>query len=198
MYIFWYGQATFKLQKKDLTISLDPLSAKLAGLKFRNFKADITIFSNQIETNEIKEGFLINTPGEYEIKNVFVYGIENKDDKIVYQIEIDDLKIGYFGEISQFPSDEVLEKFPQLDVLILPVGNRKVLAADKAVELIRIFQPKIVIPSCFKIEGLKIQLDPIEIFLKEMGIKSYQPLDKIKISKKEFKDKTEVVILKPS
>ena len=201
MYLTWYGQASFKLQDKEVTVLLDPYSSRQAGLRGPNFKAEIIILADKQRNLQakkvIKEGFLIDGPGEYEIKGVYILGQKNKDGKLVYQIEIDNLKIGYLGEISKPLSNEVLEKLNGIDILLLPIGNKKeVISVAEAVEIIRSFEPKIVIPCCYNIPGLKIQADSLDKFLKEMGIKSFEPLDKLRLTKKELPEETKVIILK--
>lgn len=203
MYITWYGQSSFKLQDKEVTVLLDPYSSRQAGLRGPNFKADIIILSNKEVANQakkdIKEGFLIDASGEYEVQNVFVLGIKTKENKIIYQIEIDGIKIGNLGEISKPLTDEELEKLNNPDVLLVPIGNRKkVFSAEEAMKIIREIEPKIVIPTCYQISGLKIQLDPLTKFLKEMGIKSIEALDKLRLVKKDLPEGIKVVVLKTS
>lgn len=203
MYLTWYGQSTFKLQDKEVTLLLDPYSSRKVGLRGPNFKAEIVILSNKEVSDQakkdIKEGFLIDAPGEYEIRGVFILGIKTKENKIVYQIEIDGLKIGYLGEINKPLIDEELEKLNGVDVLLVPIGNRKkVISAEEAIKIIREIEPKVVIPTCYQIDGLKIPLDSLNKFLKEMGVKVIEELDKIRLTKKDLPEETKVVVLKTS
>ncbi|MCX6740917.1 MAG: MBL fold metallo-hydrolase, partial [Candidatus Parcubacteria bacterium] len=169
-----------------------------------NFKADIVVLNNAASSSQakkdIKEGFVIDSPGEYEIKDVFVLGIQTKSDHLIYQIELEDIKIGYLGEINQSLTDSDLEKIDNIDVLIVPVGGKKnTLSSEAAAEIIREIEPKIVIPSCYQVPGLKAQLDPIEKFLKEMGVKRADVEDKIRLTKKELpEDGIKVMVLKNS
>lgn len=203
MYITWYGQSSFKLQDKEVTVLLDPYSSRQAGLRGPNFKAEIIILSNQETANQaekdIKEGFLIDSPGEYEIKGVFILGVKTKENRVIYQVEIEGIKIGCLGEINKLLTDEELEKLNGLDVLLVPIGNRKkVLSAEEAIKIVRDIEPKIVIPTCYQISGLKVSLDPLAKFLKEMGVKSAESLDKVRITKKDLSEETKVIVLKTS
>jgi L-ascorbate metabolism protein UlaG (beta-lactamase superfamily) len=204
MYIYWYGQSSFKIQDKEVTILLDPYSSRQAGLRGPNFKADITILNNdelsKQAQKDIKEGFLIDSPGEYEIKGVFVLGVKTNSNKIIYQIEVDEVKIGYLGEISKSLSDAELDKIDNIDVLIVPVGDKKnTLGSKEAAEIIREIEPKVVIPSCYQIPGLKTELESLDKFLKEVGVKKYETDDKVRIVKKELPESgMQVVVLKNS
>jgi len=204
MYIYWYGQSSFKLQGKEAMILLDPYSSRIAGLRGPNFKADLIILNNSTANSQakkdIKEGFIIDGPGEYESKGVFVLGIQTKDNHLIYQIELEDIKIGYLGEINQNLTDSEIERIDNVDVLIVPVGGKKnTLSSETAAEIIREIEPKIVIPSCYQVPGLKVQLDPVEKFLKEMGVKKMDAEDKIRLTKKELpEDGMKIMMLKNS
>jgi len=204
MYLYWYGQSSFKIQNKEITILIDPYSSRQAGLRGPNFKADIIILSQEDLSRQakkdIKEGFLIDCPGEYEIRGVFVLGTKTKSNKIIYQIEIDNLKIGYLGDINQTLTDSELEKIDNADVLIIPVGDKKsTLGVKEAAEIIREIEPKVVVPSCYQIPGVKAQLEPLDKFLKELGTKKVETDDKIKLSRKDLPETgTKVIVLKTS
>ena len=204
MYIYWYGQSSFKLQGKETTVLLDPYSSRAAGLRGPNFKADLIILNNLAANSQakkdIKEGFIIDGPGEYEIKGIFVLGVQTKDNHLIYQIELEDVKIGYLGEINQNLTDSEIERIDNIDVLIVPVGGKKnTLSSETAAEIIREIEPKIVIPSCYQVPGLKIQLDSVEKFLKEIGVKNVDAEDKIRLTKKELpEDGMKIMMLKNS
>ncbi|MDD2646490.1 MAG: MBL fold metallo-hydrolase [Patescibacteria group bacterium] len=204
MYIYWYGQSSFKIQDKEVTVLLDPYSSRQAGLRGPNFKADITILDSEELSKQaqkdIKEGFLIDSPGEYEVKGVFVLGVKTGSNKIIYQIEVDGVKIGYLGEINKTLNDTELDKVDNIDVLIIPVGDKKnTLGSKEAAEIIREIEPKIVIPSCYQISGLKNELESLDKFLKEIGVKKYDIDDKVRIVKKELPENgMQVMVLKNS
>ena len=54
--------------------------------------------------------------------------------------------------------------------------------AAKAHEIIEKVEPRMVIPMHYKIPGLKQELDPLDIFLKEVG-KTAETLDTLKVEK---------------
>lgn len=205
MYITWYGQSTFKLQNKAVTILLDPYSARRAGLHGPNFKADIIILSNQedkkIINKDLKEGcFLIDGPGEFEIKGIFVQGIAINEKQLIYRLLIDEISIGLLGELNSVLQADQLEKLDGLDVLLIPVGGRKkLLDSALAAKLVKAIEPRLVIPTCFQIPGLKESLDSVSKFAREFGIKAFQSIDKLRLEKKDIKSENgpELIILKP-
>jgi len=92
-------------------------------------------------------------------------------------------------------SDKQLESLGGVDILLIPVGGKYTLDAKKAVEVVSQIEPRIVIPMHYQIEGLKYDLDPVEKFIKELGVKPRHE-EKLKISKKDLPaEDMELVIL---
>jgi L-ascorbate metabolism protein UlaG (beta-lactamase superfamily) len=212
MYITWLGQSCFKLQDKigpdGVLLVTDPYEDKL-GLKMPHFEADIvTISHSHYDHNNIGairgNPFIINTAGEYEIKDVFVEGVESAHDEkdgaehgenIIYRIEMEDISITHLGDLGHVLDAKQLEKLEGTDILLIPVGGKYTINAAKAVEVISQIEPRIVIPMHYKIPGLKEDLDGLEKFIKELGIKP-RTEEKLKISKKDLpQDDMELVIL---
>jgi L-ascorbate metabolism protein UlaG (beta-lactamase superfamily) len=144
---------------------------------------------------------LIDAAGEYEVKNVFVYGIpaEKKDGKPItmYLIEMDGIKVAHLGNLGQDTlTDKQMEILEGVDILLVPVGGGDSLNATKAVKLISQIQPRIVIPMYYKVPGLSLKLDSLDAFIKEYGVSKLEPQDKLKISKKDLpQEETKVEVL---
>jgi hypothetical protein len=49
----------------------------------------------------------------------------------------------------------------------------------------------------YAIPGLKVELDPIERFLKEMGVAAAEPLPKLAVQKSSGEYETKVIVLEP-
>ena len=192
MQIYWYGQSFFKMEGKNAAITIDPFTKDI-GLKAPKTKTDITLVSHDFDHSDKSngEGFLINGPGEYEVKEVYIKGINSKnkkgDSNTIYLINMDGMRIAFLGGFGEKElSEEELDSFGDIDILILPVGNKDiVLDYKEAVHVIGQVEPKITIPMYYKIGGVKIDVDGPEKFLKEVGIKP-EKVDKLKIIKKEL------------
>lgn len=212
MYITWLGQSCFKLQDKigsdGVLLVTDPYDDKL-GLKMPRFEADIvTVSHGHYDHNNIGairgDSFVIDTAGEYEMKSVFIEGVESwhdeKDGKergknIIYRIEMEDISITHLGDLGHILDTKQLEKLEGTDILLVPVGGKYTINASKAVEVIQQIEPRIVIPMHYKIPGLKEDLDGVDKFIKELGLKPRQE-EKLKISKKDLPvEDMELVVL---
>jgi len=197
MQIIWYGQNCFKIISPEVTILTDPFSPQKVGLKNPKIGNEGIIIFSSVEEKKITppNNFVVFTPGEYEIKNVLIYGLphfEGKELKTIYQLDIEEIKVCFLGEISQKPKDEELEKLGKINILILPVSGKKTISPQEAAEVVNEIQPNLIIPSGWQDEK---ELLP---FIKKTGIKKEAIVDKLKIKKKDFSDeKIRFFILRP-
>lgn len=216
MQIQWFGQSCFKLQTKyqdqDITIITDPVGEKY-GIKMGKHHADIVTISHQQDDHNnldvIKDDpFVIDHPGEYETKGIFVYGIPGyHDDKqgaerglnTMYYIKAEEMHILHLGDIGHTLTDDQLDRISKVDILFIPVGGTYTVNADKAIEIIGQLEPRIVIPMHYDIPGLKLSnpIDPVEKFIKASGLPA-EKMDKFKIAKKDLpQDTTRLIVLEP-
>ncbi|MCB0052307.1 MAG: hypothetical protein KDE24_22505, partial [Caldilinea sp.] len=72
----------------------------------------------------------------------------------------------------------------------------------RAVELVGLLEPRIVIPMHYRHDGLAglfaDQLEGVEKFLKEFGAPALDPVETLKISKTGLPEETQVVLLNPT
>jgi len=215
MIINWYGHSCFKITNQGgrLIIITDPFDKKI-GLNPPRCSADIVTVSHQhndhnntksITGMEGSKPFIINSPGEYEIKGVSIVGCrsfhdkEKKEQNIIYIMEIDKIRICHLGDLGQDKlEDKQIEKIGNIDILMIPVGGNHTIGAKRAVKIVNQIDPSIVIPIHYKLPGLKMNLDDVKVFLKEMGLNGVTPVDKLTVKKKDLFEKAmEVVVMKP-
>ncbi len=214
MQIQWLGQSSFKIQTKtsgeEITIAIDPYSDEI-GLKMPKFQADIALISHQHKDhNNIEaikgEPFVISNPGEYETKNVFVYGIpawhDNKEGAergavTIFRIQTEGLNIVHLSDLGSKLNAEQLDKIGNVDILMIPVGGIHTVDGKIASEIIAEVEPRIVIPMHYQIPGLEYKLNTVEEFLRVSGLPS-EKMDRLKIAKKDLiTEGTKIVILNP-
>jgi len=212
MHITWYGLSCFKLQSKDLTIITDPYG-KESGLMPLRTKADIVFVShnhsNHNNIDSIKnDPFVIDGPGEYERKGIYVKGIASfHDDKngeelgpnTIYIIEIEGIKVCHLGDLGHPLSSKQVERIDKVDILLAPVGENTTLEVDKLMDVINEIDPRIVIPMHYKIPKVKDKLSPVGKFLSEIAQEKTKPEPKIVIKAKDLpSDETKVILLENS
>ena len=212
MIITWLGHSCFKIQDKagsdGVAVITDPFD-KSVGLKTPKGEADIVTVSHGYDGHNnvsVIRGnpYVIKSAGEYEIKNVFIEGVESYHDdqkgaergkNIIYRIDIDDMSVIHLGDLGHTLDTKQLSKLEGADILLVPVGGVYTIGAGKAVEVVSQIEPRIVIPMHYKVPGLKINLEGVDKFIKELGVNpTYE--EKLKISKKDLPaEDMELVIL---
>lgn len=212
MDIIWHGHACFEITCDDTTIITDPFEDSL-GLAMPELSADIiTVSHNSPHHNAIDrvggQPRVVNRPGEYEIREAFIIGsaiyppanqAKTMADprNLVFFIEIDGITVCHMGDIRHVPTQSQMESFSNVDILLLPVGNGKSLTAAQASEAISLIEPSIIIPMHYELPGITIPLEPLDKFLKEMGLPATEPASKLRISASNLPDETQTVILSP-
>jgi L-ascorbate metabolism protein UlaG (beta-lactamase superfamily) len=209
MVITHHGNQFFKLQFGDTTIAINPIS-KDSKLKTSRFGADICLISTNHEdfngADQVsfgdKQAFVIGSPGEYEIKDVFIKGLQShssydKEDKIntIYTLNLDAINICFLGALDtkDLPTD-VTESIGEVDMLFVPIGGNGTLDAETAYKLAVKFEPKIIIPM-----GFENSKDALKVFLKEGGEEGVKPVDKLTVKKKDLEGKEgDVVVFQAS
>jgi L-ascorbate metabolism protein UlaG (beta-lactamase superfamily) len=198
MIISWHGFNYFKLKNTSHSLIFNPYTLDKVT-KLPSASADIIIFSDSSQVARVKlnkEGFVIDSPGEYEVGDVFVYGREVKGN-IIYYVVFEGIKIAFLGEFGHGDlSNDDLELIEGADILILPVGGGDLTTAKEASRLIQQVEPRIVIPSCHKIGSGKLTADAVEVFIKEFGVKPEEE-EKYKIKKADLpQEDIKLIILK--
>lgn len=207
MIIQWLGQSCFKIQTQnsqgEITVVTDPYGDS-SGLKMSHFNADIvTVSRNDDNHNNAEalrgEPFIIHSPGEYETKGVFVYGVpvvmeKEQDQLTIYKIISEDVSVAHLGDLSQLLNDEQLDKLGNVDILLISAGNAN-LNGKKAAEIIAQIEPRLVVPMNYKVTGQKTMLNTADDFLKNCNLKS-ETMEKLKIAKKDLMgEDTRVIVL---
>jgi len=206
MVISYYGEGCLKLQSGDQVILVDPVDSG-SGLTAPRFKYDAvlkTLTPFPLPYNYNKEAVVeILGAGEYDfnganVKGFFVAGESSeKFFKTVYYVEIEGINFCFLGHISQALSPEIMEGLNGIDILVIPAGGEPFLDQKIAVKLIKQIQPKIVIPTFYKVAGLKRKADDIKKFLEEIDVSKVEKTDKLVIKKKDIEEikPTKVVVL---
>lgn len=215
--ISWFGQSCFQInisnsKEHSVTIVIDPFDETI-GLKVPSLSADLVLVTHNHHThNNIKaikgNPFLIQNPGEYEIKKVYIEGIlafhDNKQgaergEVTIYTIKGENLKFCHLGGLGQSQLfDEQLEKIGAVDILMIPVGGVFTISAGEAQKIISQIEPKIVIPMHYQLPGIKLKLEDLKRFLKIMGENSLTYQKKLLIKEKNLpKEGMEIIPLLP-
>ncbi|MBL7209915.1 MAG: MBL fold metallo-hydrolase [Dehalococcoidia bacterium] len=208
MEITWLGHSCFRVKGKDAIVISDPCHPSL-GYTLGKIQADVVTVSHfhpghsysEAITSEFKE---IRGPGEYELKGIFITGIatfhdSDRGEKLgkntVYVLEMDGVTLCHLGDLGHLPASQLMEAIGDVDVLFLPVGGVSTIAGSTAAEIVRHLSPKIVIPMHYKTSAEVKDLQPVDRFLKELGIKEMVSQPKLSVNRSTLPTSTQVTIL---
>ena len=208
MDISWLGHSCFRIKGKQTTVITDPYSPTL-GYSLGKPTAHIVTVSHQHPGHSYTQGIggeprLVTGPGEYEISGVLIIGINTFHDaeggikrgkNTVYLMEVDEIAICHLGDLGHVLTAEQVEEMDNVDVLLLPVGGVSTINAPMAAEVVRQLEPKVVIPMHYKTRALKWELESVDKFLKEIGVKQVSSQPKLSFSKPSLPDNTQVFLL---
>jgi len=208
MDISWLGHSCFRIKGSHAIVITDPYSPSL-GYSLGKPTARIVTVSHQHEGHSYVQGIggeprLITRPGEYEISGVLIIGITTFHDaaqggksgkNTVYLMEIDDIVVCHLGDLGHVLTIGQVEEMGNVDVLLLPVGGVSTINAPMAAEVVRQLEPKVVVPMHYKTSALRWELEPVERFLKEIGVKQVEPQPKLSLTKSSLPVSTRVFLL---
>ena len=216
MEITYIGHSCFKIKDKTISLVIDPYNPKI-GYKLPKLSSDVVLVTHDHFDHNYIEGvsdyrLLVDGPGEYEVGGCFIYGKsvdhdekngEERGKVTMYLITIDDFNILHLGDLGRELTQEEMERIPNVDVLMIPVGNKYTIDEKTAVKVISALEPSYVIPMHYKTDDLTgvEGLSGVEEFLEEMGVGDdvKKDLDKLVLnSKTDLDGETQVVVLKPA
>ena len=209
MDVTWLGHGCFRLRGRGAAVVTDPYPPSI-GLKLQRLDADLVTVSHEHDnhnyTQVMRDAYEIRGPGEYEVAGVSVIGVPTFHDaekgakhgrNTVYLIEIDDVRVCHLGDLGHRLDDAEAEAIASPDVLLVPVGGHTAINAAQAAEVVRQLEPRFVVPMHYAIPGLRLQLDPLDRFLKEMAVTSAEPQAKLSVQASSGEYETKVVVLEP-
>ena len=204
MELTWYGRTCVRMRGKDAVVVADPYQS-VVGPTGRGITGDIVTFSHPDDApvargkpkgklsrdgttlipTSLESAFVLDGPGEYEVKEVLVTGVRTyRDDArgsengkgVSFLVEVDGVHTIHLGEIGHLLSEEKLGDIGTVDIACVPIGG--VLTPTKAAALIAQLDPKIVVPMTL-CEDDGDCAEALKKFFHEMGA---EPVSQPKVS----------------
>ena len=216
MDISWYGLSCFRIREGGITIVCDPYDKSIGG-QLQKLRADIVTVSHDQPAHNgadriTGEPKVLRGPGEYEVRNVFVTGATSyhrrndgqpQERNVIFFFDFGDISVGHLGDLGEVPSQSEIEELNlgEVDILMVPVGGGATLDPTRAVEVIGLFEPKLVLPMHYRQSELNLpwlaELEPVDSFLRELGLSAPEPQDMLRISKSSLPEEPQVILFNP-
>ena len=219
MEIHYLGHSCFRLRTRQASVLTDPFDPGMVGLPLKSQTADIVTISHShqdhsylkaVKGKNQAEPFVIQGPGEYEVKQTFIIGWQTYHDaeqgklrgkNTIYRIELEDISVLHLGDLGHELSADLVSELGEIDVLLIPVGGVYTIDASQAAQIVRQIEPKIVIPMHFYLPQLNpehfAQLQPAEEFFQQLGLSLPEPETSFKLAKSQIGDEMQVKYLLP-
>jgi len=215
MEITWYGHSCFRLTERNYaTVVTDPFDNKTIGYDSLRLRSDIVTVSHDAPGHNFKDAVkgvshVIDGPGEFEIGGVFITGVQSdsassgkkkgKSEPVlrntIYVFDYDGITVAHLGDLNVTPTQSEIESLGTVNVVLIPVGGGGGLNAAKAAEVISLIEPNLVIPMHYSTPAVKVSLDSLNKFIKEMGLSKPETQPSLKVSRSGLPNETHVVVL---
>ena len=181
-----------------LAVVTDPFGSNL-GLTPPRLRANVVTVSHDAPGHNnvaAAKGYdhVFNGPGEYEVNGVFITGVPTyhkgrvgeRERNTAFVFEFEDLTVCHLGDMGELPGREQVEELSGADVLLLPVGGGISSTPPKPWKSLRNWILASLCPWDYAQPGLKLELDSVDKFLKEMGVPAPDPLSSLKLRKSDL------------
>jgi L-ascorbate metabolism protein UlaG (beta-lactamase superfamily) len=204
MEVQWYGRTCVRLRGKDAVVVADPYQS-VVGPTGRGITGDIVTFSHPDDTplargkpkgrlsrdgstlvpSSLDAAFVLDGPGEYEVKEVLVTGVRTyRDDAkgaergkgVSFALEVDGIHTIHLGDIGHLLSEEKVADIGSVDIVCVPLGGA--LTPTKAAAIVAQLDPRIVVPMPVCDDDAECA-DALRKFFHEMGA---EPVTQPKLS----------------
>ncbi|MCC6298895.1 MAG: MBL fold metallo-hydrolase [Anaerolineales bacterium] len=213
MEITWYGHSCFRLTERNYaTVVTDPFDNKSIGYSALKLKSDIVTVSHDApghnNVDAVKgASHVIDGAGEFEIGGVFVTGVstdgggaskkkgKGSASNTIYVFDYDGITVAHLGDLKQTPTQSEIESLGTINVALVPVGGGGGLNAAKAAEVISLIEPNLVVPMHYSTPAVKVSLESLNKFIKEMGLSKQESQPSLKVTRSGLPDETHIVVL---
>jgi L-ascorbate metabolism protein UlaG (beta-lactamase superfamily) len=199
----FYGANCLSMVFKGIRIVIDDNLADLGG-KSPLKTDDVALFTGP--HGPVNARLTIDGPGEYEVADISIIGLPSQahiDEKgtknaTMFKLIAGETTVLVTGHLYPELTDKQLEAIGIVDVLAIPVGgNGYTLDPLGALKLIKVIEPKLVIPTHYADGALNFPVPQQELSnaLTELGIEQKEAVTKLRIRPNELSDVTQLVIL---
>ena len=223
MKITWYGQACFEIVSSEGTvIYTDPYDPDKAGFKPFASQADIVSKSSSNDDFHDNDHLVpkkINATvidalevslqgGSLESHGITFETIEamehsqhpsgHPDQNAMYKFSVDGISIGHMGDMGNDFSDDQLDFFMDIDILLSHAGGFPVISLDELSRIVGITKPRLVIPMhfrtlCYKPKNMYFITECLKYFPED--IVDFASSSTVELQKKDLPEKTRMLVL---
>ena len=183
MRVKYCGNSCFVYRTNKTKLITNP---KDEGVKvnLKRVSPDIVVLSHKGDIQKDKY-YLITSPGEYEVKDIFVYGYlsdVNKEDveqADIYMFDLEDIHLCIIDKAVKKVRERVLDEIGIVNVLFISLAENAGMKLTKVSELVSKIEPQIIVPMDYTNKALKD-------FAKVLGVKEMEKVPSLDLEKTDF------------
>ena len=152
------GHACFLFETDDARFIIDPFRIdSVPGLRLPSIEVDKAFVSHEHHDHNGIEllGYsgkkvhidveVIKTPHDH-------HNGEHRGFNKIHIFSIDKYRIAHVGDLGCIPSDEVIERLKNVDILLAPINGHYTISAMELYEICSLIKPKLVIPMHYEVK----------------------------------------------
>jgi len=213
MRIKYLGHAAFELTLESGTkIVFDPYESGAFGtLNYGPIKGefDVAIVSHDHDDHCCKNILsrvktIVNKVGKFEIEGITVESVATfHDDRkgsqrgknLISVVETEGLRIAHLGDLGHSITAKDFPMLKGVDVMMIPVGGHFTIDSRTAAQVVKAFDPRIVIPMHYLTPKVDLPITPVENFTKLMDNVEKAGESEIVVTRETLPAKLKVVVL---
>lgn len=215
MEISYLGHSCFRIKTGSQIVVTDPFDSSV-GLPVPKTTADVVTLShahsdhNNLSavsgTSRTQKPFVIDSPGEYEVGGISVFGVagfhddqqgEIRGDNTIFSILLESVSIVHLGDLGHALTSKQISELNGVDVLMCPIGGHYTMNMTAINEVISSLEPSILIPMHYRTDKHNQEtfskLLTLDEFLKQYGSNPSR-VDKLIVSKSTLPEEMEIVV----
>jgi len=190
-----------------MVVVTDPYPASV-GLRVDNRPASVVTVSNSHPNHSNAASIegdpkVFSAPGEYEYNGVTARGVmtplaegqPGEERNVAFTIEIGNINICHLGDISVPLTTRLIDELKPVDVVLVPTGGHCTLDVDQVYQTLQDLDAKVVIPMHYKTPGVNVEVDPIDNFVRRMGLDAVQPQPRLVVTTTNLGADMRVVVM---
>lgn len=213
MDVTWLGHSCFRLRGASATILTDPFPDSLGGsvAKVESGPNIVTVSNDHPNHNHLtaleSDFRVMDGPGEYGVYGVYIRALMTPaapkptdvppPRNTAYLFEFDNLRVCHLGDLAAPLPNKMVDELSPMDVLFIPVGGGCTLELDHVAAVIRQLEARIVVPMHYKVPGAAVELEGLDPFLREMGLREVEAQPRFSVTATSLPAETRVVVLRP-
>ena len=109
-------------------------------------------------------------------------GQPGEERNVAFTIEIGGINVCHLGDIAVQFERRMVDELKPVDVVLIPTGGHCTLDMDQAYQTLQDLDAKIAIPMHYKTDGLTVDIDPTDNFVRRMGLDEVQPQPRLVVT----------------